>query len=253
MAVSVILIVHNEAGKVRRCLDAVRWADEIVIVDQSSTDETASICRQYTDKVFTVPSKGYCDPDRKFAVSKTSNDWVLYVDADEVVTDKLKEEISALMVSEPPFGSYFVLRKNFLLGKWIRGSGWHPNYIIRLFKKDRVVFSDKIHVDISPVGRSGYLKGEILHYSYDTIDDYIEKLDRYTTILAQEGFARGKRIKPFTIGADFIITPLAYYFSKLILKGGFRDGLRGLLIATFTFFTIFITNAKIYQMQKGCK
>lgn len=247
---SVILVVYNEADKIRRCLEAVGWADEIVVVDQSSIDETAAICREYTDKVFVVSNKRYCEPDRKTAIAHTKNDWILYIDADEVVTDDLKNEIELLLSSDPPFHSYYLLRRNYLLGKWIRGSGWYPNYVMRLFKRGWVEFSDTIHVDTISKEKAGYLKNHILHYSYETLNDYVAKLDRYTTVLAKQAYVRGKRIKPLTIYYDFLLAPSYYFLQKFLLKRGFIDGLRGFLIAIFTFYTIFLTNVKVWEIEQ---
>lgn len=247
--VSVILITSNEQERIRACLEAVAWADEIVVIDQSSRDATAALARAYTDKVFVVPPKGYCEPDRAVAVSKTTNDWVLYIDADEIITPELRDEIRALLAAEPPCRCYYILRKNYLLGRWIRGSGWHPNYCMRLFRKDAVSYSDRIHVDIAPRGTCGYLKHGILHYSYDTLADYLEKLNRYTTILARQAYECGKRVSPRTWCADFCIVPFAHFFRKLVLCRGYADGWYGYLIAVFTFFTIFLQNAKITELQ----
>jgi glycosyltransferase involved in cell wall biosynthesis len=249
MAVSVILVVYNEAKKIARCLESVRWADEIVVIDQSSTDKTVEECRKFTDKVFIVAPKGYCEPDRPVAVSKAMHEWILYVDADEEVTPELRDEIRARLASGPEHDCYYIRRKNLLLGRWIRGSGWDPNYVLRLFKKDGTVFPETIHADIMPRGSSGHLESYIIHHSYDTIEDYTAKLSRYTTVLARQAYDRGKRIRPVTISADFIFLPSAYLFQKLILKRGFRDGLRGYLIAVFTFFTIFLTSAKVWELQ----
>ena len=246
---SAILITHNEARNIRRCLESVRWADEIVVIDQSSVDETVSLCNKYTDNVTVVAAKGYCEPDRKTAVEKAANEWLFYIDADEVVSEALKDEIACLLSSDPPCDNYYILRKNYLLGRWIKASGWHPNYVMRLFKKNRVEFSDTIHVDIKPLGRCGYLKGDILHYSYETLHDYVVKLDRYTTVLAGQAYAKGKRIKPLSGLYDFLLLPAWYFFKKLVLQKGYKDGFRGFLIAAFTFSTIFLMHAKVWEME----
>lgn len=251
LRISVVTVVYNEEKNMRRCLDSVRWADEIVVIDQSSTDRTAAISREYTDKVFTVPRKGFADPDWSTAVDKASNDWIFHIDADEVITEGLRDGILRVLSSEPKFGSYYCGVRTYLLGRWIKGSGWYPNRVMRFFKKDRVkLFCGQLHVGIKPVGPSGMLQGEMVHYSYDTLGQYVEKLDRYTTILAQEAYEKGKRVRPTTSCYDFFLLPLRYYIEKLIIKRGFRDGFRGLLIATFTFFTIFLTNAKIWEIQR---
>ena len=121
--ISAIIVTFNEAKRIRRCLDSIKWVDEIVVVDQSSTDKTAAICREYTEKVYVVSNKGFCEPDRPVALSKTSNEWILYLDADESVSDELSREMESTISSGARYDGYHIPRKNIYLGKWIRYSG----------------------------------------------------------------------------------------------------------------------------------
>lgn len=251
---SVILVIRNEAKKIRRCLESVRWADEIIVLDQSSTDNTPEICRQFTAQVFVVPAKDFCEPDRLAAAARTANDWVLYIDADEEVPIELKSEILSLLLEEPQHGNYYVQRRNIFLGKWIKGSGWHPNYLLRLFKKGSVRFSEDIHTCIVPISSScGYLKQYILHYTCEDIGEYLLKANRYTSVLANQAYKKGQRVNPLNFIFKLLILPLAAFFYKYIFKIGFRDGLQGLWVAFFTFLTIFMMNAKLWTMQNKAK
>ncbi|MCX5680661.1 MAG: glycosyltransferase family 2 protein [Candidatus Omnitrophica bacterium] len=251
-ALSVIMVVKNEEKRIRRCLESVRWADEIVVVDQSSDDATVNICREYTDKVFSVPPKNFCEPDRQTAVSKVKNDWILYVDADEVVSPELKSEIISFLATGPVYGCCYIPRKNIFLGKWIMGSGWYPGYVLRLFRKGFVKFSNDIHADTSPLKESGYLKNHIIHYTCDDLGEYVAKSDRYISILAGQSYDKGDRISVKNFVWGLFILPAVYFLHRLILKAGLRDGWRGFLIALLTSRTIFMKNIRLWAVQKKC-
>lgn len=246
---SAILVTRNEEKKIRRCLESIRWADEIVVVDQSSDDNTVTICKEYTDKVFVVSPKGFCEPDRPVALSKTINVWVLYLDADEEVPFGLKKEITELLSKEPDFNCYYISYKTFFLNKWIRGSGWYPGYTLRLFKKGAVKFSCDIHTAVIPVGAYGYLTQSIKHYTCEDLEEYIRKMNRYTNTLAQQAFKRGVRLSPFNSVLKLFLLPTAYAFKKFVFQKGFIDGVYGILIACLTWLVIFLMYAKTWEMQ----
>lgn len=248
---SAILIVWNEENKIRRSLESVRWADEIVVVDQSSTDKTAEICREYTDRIFTVPNKGYADLDYAFAVSKCSNDWMLLVDADETVTPELRDEIKSLLASGPAKDCYYIPRKNMFLGKWIKSSGWYPGHVLRLFRKSSIKYPEEIHVCLRPMSAFGYLKNHIVHNTYENMAEYVKRFDRYTTILAREASKKGEKVDAKNFIWKLFLLPVAYFLQKYFLKLGITDGIYGLLIAGLTFFTVFTKNAKLWEMKDG--
>jgi glycosyltransferase involved in cell wall biosynthesis len=247
---SAILVVRNEENKIRRCLDSLAgWLDEIVIIDQSSSDSTFSICKEYTPMVFTTARKNYCEPDRSMALSKTQNEWIIYIDADEVVSLESKEEMRALLKGEPEYNCYYMPRKNIFLGRWIKGSGWYPGYVLRLFKRDSIKFSDAIHTDVIPLSACGYLKNPLIHYTCEDLAEYYLKTERYTGILAMQAYAKGERINPLNFIFRIFLLPLIYFFYKYIIKKGFIDGFYGLVIAWLTMRTIFLTNAKLWKAQ----
>ena len=247
--VSVIIVTFNEEKRIRRCLDSVKWVDEIVVVDQSSTDKTAAICREYTGKVHIVSNKGYCEPDRPVALSKTSNEWVLYLDADEAVPGELRQEIESTLRLAPKYDGYHIPRKNIYLGKWIRYSGWYPGYVLRLFKKSKVTFSEKIHTDVTPTGSCGYMKNALLHYTYENVDEHVAKMIRYTNVLAEQSYVRGERITARNSFWKLFLLPMIYSLKKYVWLQGYRDGIRGVMIGAFTFFTAVISNAKLWEIQ----
>lgn len=248
---SAILVVRNEEKKIRRCLDSLRCFDEIVIVDQSSSDNTAAICREYTDKVFIVSQKGFCEPDRPVALSKAKNEWILYVDADEFVSPELKNEIEILLSQTPEYNCYYTPRKNIFLGKWIKGSAWYPGYVLRLFKKDSIRFSEEIHTDVIPMADYGYLKECIVHYACEDLNEYLIKIGRYTSLLARQAYERGKRITLANCIWKLFILPIVYFLHRFIIKRGFIDGFHGLLIAYLTLATVFMMHVKLWEIQRG--
>lgn len=247
--ISAILIVRNEEKNIKGCLENLNWVDEIIVVDQSSTDTTTEICREFTDKVFVTENKGFCEPDRKFAEEKTKGDWIFYIDADERVSSELIEEIKNTVKSDK-YDVYYIPRKNFFLGEWIKHCGWYPAYVPRLFRKGKVKFPDNIHNDIIPLGTVGYLKNDILHYSYVNLELYFEKFNRYTSQLAKEEFEKKRRINYFNLIWYFFVKPSISFFDKYFRKQGFLDGMRGLLISIFTFLTVFVQYIKLWEIQE---
>jgi len=248
--ISAILVTYNEARKIRRCLDSLRWVDEIVVVDQSSDDGTVAICKEYTDKVFVVSNKGFCEPDRITAAQKAQHDWIFYIDADEKISPQLRREIEEILLRKPSSDVFYLPRKNIFAGKWIRGSGWYPGYVPRLFKKGCVEFPEEIHADIKPRGKIGYLKEPLIHYTCEDVQEYIRKLNRYTGVLARQAYQQGLRITSRNFFNKLFLLPLAYALQKLIFKKGFRDGFLGFFIVFLTFLTVFLMHAKLWEIEK---
>ena len=249
--ISAIIVTRNEEKNMRRCLESIKWLDEIVVVDQSSDDDTVKICEDYTDKVFVVPNKEFCEPDRALAASRTLNDWVLYIDADEVVSAGLKEEIETLLAGIPAYTSYYIPRKNIFLGKWIRGSGWYPGYVLRLFRKESVKFLDDIHTNPVPLAEYGYLKEHIIHYTCEDLKEYIAKVGRYSSVTAEQAYIKGETVNAWNIVLKAFALPAIYFAHRFIFKLGLRDGMQGLIIASLTAYKIFITNIKLWERCAG--
>lgn len=248
--ISAIVITRNEAMHIRRCLDSLRWADEIVVVDQSSSDETVAICREYTDQVFVVPAKGFCEPDRITACEKAAHSWIIYLDADEYMSDALRREIETLLCQAPAHDAYYLPRRNMFLGKWIRGSGWYPGYVLRLFRKNAVRLPTRLHEDITARAPAGFLHNPIDHVTATDLQDYLEKVNRYTSLLARQADAGGVQITWCNCCTRMFLLPLAYALQKFFLKRGFRDGYHGLLIACLTWLTVFLNAVKLWEIQR---
>jgi glycosyltransferase involved in cell wall biosynthesis len=251
---SVIIITRNEEKNIRSCLESVKWADEIVVVDQSSTDKTADICKLYTDRLFVVDAKGYCEPDRMVAISRARGEWILYIDTDERVSPELKNEILTTISSEKrSHNCYYLPRKNYFLEKWIKGCGWYPGYILRLFKKGTVIFSDRIHQDGIPKEECGFLKNDLIHLSYRDLEDYFEKFNRYTSRLAQEKYEKGDQTSNLNLWIYFLFKPLFLFFRSYFLQRGWRDGFRGFFISFSSGLVIFVTYVKLWELLKTGK
>lgn len=253
MDISVIMIVRNEEEQLRECLETASWADEIVIIDQSSTDSTVKIANEFTDKVFITEPKGYCEPDRNLAIEKASGRWIFYIDADERVSPELRNEILSIVESDVPCPAYYVKRKNYFLGKWIKTCGWYPAPVLRLFKKGEIVFPEEIHQVPLHKEEYGCLENDLLHYSYNSLEEYFEKFNRYTTELAKEEFEKGVKARGLKFITGLIMRPIYNFFLRFIYLGGFKDGFRGFFLSVSSTLTAFVSKAKLWEIWQRQK
>ncbi len=249
--ISVVIATKNEERNIRECLESVKWADEIVVVDDVSSDKTLEICGEYTSKIFINDSKGSFHTNKNLAIENSSGDWILSLDADERVTPELTCEIKDIITKTDKLG-YYISRKNYFLGKWIRGSGWYPDYIIRLFINGVTRWPMEIHdvPKISQKDKVAYLQNPMIHMSYTSIEQYLDKFVRYTTRLACEEYEKGIRVKKTNFLSLFLLKPLYWLFRKYFLQHGYIDGFRGYFISFASALTIFMTYAKLWEMQR---
>jgi (heptosyl)LPS beta-1,4-glucosyltransferase len=243
--ISASIIVHNEELNIASLCETVSWADEIVIVDSYSTDRTVEIARQYTDRVFNCEFKGYKDK-HEIADAHTTGDWIFWIDADERLTPELREEIANLRQRDPaslPAG-FRLARRTQYLGRWIKHSGWYPDYQMRLYLK-AVSYWDGVapHETARVRGSVETLQGELLHYTKRNLTEHHKVLDEYTTLAAAYHHRKGKRVR----GPDLLILPVAAFIRTFILKQGFRDGVQGVIIAMFTAYSVFLKHAKVWE------
>jgi glycosyltransferase involved in cell wall biosynthesis len=243
--ISAIIITYNEEKNIRRCLLGLDWVDEIVVVDSHSTDDTKKIASEFTQRVFDIRFEGF-GKAKQYAKDKASHQWILSVDADEVVTEDLEEEIQTLIRAEDSLNGYYIPRKSNFLGKWIKHGGWYPDYVLRLFKKDKAKFNHSmVHEKVQVEGKTGYLKNDLLHYTDPNFDHYLEKLNRYTSLGAEELFRKGKRAKHFCV----IFKPLAVFFKMYFVKKGFLDGFSGFILAASSAFHVFSKYVKLQHLS----
>jgi glycosyltransferase involved in cell wall biosynthesis len=245
--ISTILITHNEERNVARCLDSVQpFSDEIVLVDAESTDATVEVAGRYAPVVFIRKWEGF-SAQKTFAVSKTSNRWVFWIDADEEASGLLQQQIMNLDFSA---SGYLVRRKARYLGRWITHGGWYPGYVLRLFDKRKGRFTDSIiHERIHVEGNVGRLSGELYHYTYSNIAHHLEKMNRYTSLAAEQMRESGKHGSL----ASVAFVPAFNFFKKYFLARGCLDGAPGLLIAMLDACYGFLKYAKLWEMERAGK
>jgi glycosyltransferase involved in cell wall biosynthesis len=244
--ISVYIICFNEEENIRDCLESVKWADEIIVVDADSTDKTVEICKDYTDKVFIHPFSDYCS-QKNLALSKCSGEWVLSIDADERVTDELAEEIKGVVL-EKKWSGYLIPRKSYYLNRWIRYSNWYPDAKLRLAKRGLCRWEGEgLHERLVVEGRVRRLKSELLHYSYRSISEHIKRMDRYTEISAEEMKRKGRRFRLL----DLTFRPLWNFFKHYFIKLGFLDGVPGFVIAAMAFYHTFLKYIKLYEIERS--
>jgi glycosyltransferase involved in cell wall biosynthesis len=242
--ISAIIITCNEEKNIRRCLSSLDWTDEIVVVDSGSTDNTKGIASEFTRRIWDIKWEGF-GKAKNFAKDKASHQWILSVDADEAVTKDLKEEIQKTIKSHHSLDGYYIPRRSNFLGRWIRHGGWYPDYVLRLFKKEKAKFSHSpVHEKVEAGGKIGYLKNPIMHDTDPNFEHYLGKLNRYTSLGAEELFRKGRRAKVF----DIVFRPLAVFFKMYFAKKGFLDGLSGFILAVSSAFHVFSKYVKLWHL-----
>jgi glycosyltransferase involved in cell wall biosynthesis len=246
-SLSVIVITRNEERNIEACLESVAWADDIVVLDSQSTDRTVELALTRTPKVHVVEWKGYAGT-KQAALALTVHEWVLWLDADERVTTELAAEIRSVVASPPEgIAGYEVGRRAFFIGKWIKHCGWYPGYVVRLFRKTRGSFSaSRVHEGLVLSGSSGRLRGDLLHFTDETLYHYFEKFNRYTTLAAEEILARGGSFSLY----DLIVRPPFLFVKMYLLRGGFLDGLHGLVLSLASAAYVFCKYAKCWDLER---
>jgi glycosyltransferase involved in cell wall biosynthesis len=246
---SVCIITYNEADNLPRCLASVRFADDIVVVDSESTDGTRAIALQSGCRVITRPFGGYV-AQKNLAVEAALHRWVLCLDADEWLVSGAEAAIrSALAAPESGIAGYILKRHTFYLGDWVDSSGWWPEYKLRLFDRTRGSWQgDELHEGIRVQGRVERLEVELGHYSYRDIAHHISKVNTYTSAMARDRYRReASGVRLLTLLGH----PLWRFCRMFLLKGGWREGARGFIIACIGAFYVFAKYAKLWELQHG--
>jgi glycosyltransferase involved in cell wall biosynthesis len=243
---TVTVITRNESANLGAALASVSWADEIVVVDSESTDDTAAIARQHSARVETRPWPGY-SAQKNYAASTASHDWILSLDADERVTPALAAEIRALLAAEPARRGYRVPRISHYLGRWIRGTDWYPDYQLRLYDRRAAEWNGRrVHESVRlSAGEPGQLKHDLQHYPYRDISDHLATIDRYTTLAAEQIQAEGRTP---SLAAVAFHPPFAF-FRNYVLRGGFRNGGAGLIVSVLNSYYVFLKLAKARELR----
>ncbi|MGB8657215.1 MAG: glycosyltransferase family 2 protein [Candidatus Zixiibacteriota bacterium] len=244
--ISCVVITCNESTNIRRCLESISWADEIIVVDSYSTDNTREISSEFTDKIFELKWEGF-GPAKEHARKLASGKWLLSLDADEVVSQKLREEIQGIADSEQPLDGYFIPRKSVFLGRWIKHGGWYPDFVLRFFRNDKGKFTARlVHEEVEVCGKCGYMKNDLLHRTDPDFDHYLSKLNRYTTIDATQLLKEGKKAGL----PDILLRPAVTFFKMYFFKRGFLDGLPGVILAVSSAFHVFSKYVKLWHLYQ---
>jgi glycosyltransferase involved in cell wall biosynthesis len=244
---SVVVITKNEESRIRECLESVSWASEIIVLDDSSTDKTVEIAKEFTPRVYSraMDIEG---KHRNYAYALASHEWILSLDADERVTPELRDEIQALLSSGPTCNGYAIPRKNYVGQYWARYGGMYPSAQLRLFRKDKFKYDElaEVHPQAYMPDPRGTLKSDMLHYTYRDFTDAIAKLDRQTDLEARKWFREKRKVGVFGTIRKTIDRFSRAYFKKQ----GYKDGVVGLFLAVNSGMYQFLTFAKYWEMKK---
>ena len=245
MSLSIVISAYNEEKNVKDCLESVDWADEIIFVDNESTDKTVEVAKRYTKKIFSRPNNPLMlNLNKNFGFTKAKGDWILSLDAVERVSRKLREEIKELL--HRPDG-YLIPRKNIIFGKWIKHGLWYPDYQLRLFRRGRGKFPGKHNHELLVVkGEVRKLKQHIIHYNYTSVNEYLKKITYYYSDNEAKNFLEsGKTIH----WHDAIRMPASDFLTNFFARKGYKDGLHGLVLAMLQAFYTLVVFAKIWEKQ----
>jgi glycosyltransferase involved in cell wall biosynthesis len=228
---SVAIITRNEEANLARTLGSVAWADEIVVVDSGSKDRTEEIARSFRARFFLEEWKGFAG-QKNSALEKCTSDWILSLDADEALSDESAKEIWELLERDPPLDGYALPRRNLFLGRWMRFGGFYPDPKLRLFRRGAAEFEARpVHETLHFVGKPGRLKGDMVHDAYPTLEAYIDHMDRYSTLGAEQLMRQGRStVAPLAFAVNVVLNPLATFVYNSFFRLGFLDGREGLAL-----------------------
>jgi glycosyltransferase involved in cell wall biosynthesis len=241
-----VVITLDEEERLRPCLESVAWADEIVVIDAESHDKTVQIAREFTERVVVRPWPGFA-AQKNFALEQATGDWVVSLDADEEVSVELRQEIETVLADPAALDGYALPRRNIVWGRWVRHGGLYPDWQVRLFRRGRGRFIERgVHEAAHVDGRVGRLRGALVHRSYRDVADFLTRANRYSSLAAEDWRRAGRPIGP----ADLVLRPLARFVGMYVVRLGFLDGWRGLLLAALYAYYVFMRAAKVVERTR---
>lgn len=246
---SVVISAYNEEKNIKECLESVKWASEIILVDSGSTDKTVEIAKNYQVKIFPQPNNLMLNVNKNYGFTKANNEWILNLDADERVTPELEKEIKVAMEqwSNGAIVGFWLPRKNIIFGKWIEYSGWSPDYQLRLFRKGKGNFSGKhIHELLIVDGETAYLKNHLLHLNYNSITQFLNKLSFYTENEAENLLRSSKKI----VWQDSVRMPTEEFLKRFFVQKAHKDGLHGLILSMLMAFYHLVIFCRVWEKQR---
>ena len=245
MLLSAFVLTRNEAHNIERCLASLSFCDEIVLLDAESEDDTVARARRFTQRIWVEPWRGFSE-QRTLAVSRCRGDWVLWIDADEVVTPELADSIQRAVRSKTPKAGYWVCRRVHYLGRWMRHGGWGQDWVLRLCRREQARFSGaRVHEQVVLEGETARLAGILEHYSYRDLGHHWQKIDLLSRLGAEEAWSRGCR----THLVDLLFRPPARSAKMYLLRLGILDGWRGLVAACLAGCYVFLKYARLKEME----
>jgi len=248
LPLSLVVITFNEESNIERCLQSVPFADDIVVVDSHSTDQTRAIAERCGARVVTEAWRGY-GAQKALATSLAKNDWVLNLDADEALSPELATEILAHFSKLDPATGYLMPRKSFHLGRWILHGGWYPDYQLRLFHRQQSQWSlAEVHEKVN-AKLEVRLQQPLLHWVFEDLSDQVKTNDKYSSLGAQQLERRGQKFSLFKL----LVKPVSKFLECYLWKRGFMDGLPGFIIAVGAAYSVFLKFAKLWEMQNKRK
>ena len=244
--VTVTIITENEAAHIGAAIDSASWADEVIVVDSDSSDDTVSLAAARGVRVESRPWTGWVD-QKNFAAGLAANDWIFSLDADERLTPALEREIRTVL-EDPRDVAYKVPRVTFHLGRWIRTTDFYPDFQTRLYDRRAARWSGQyVHDSVTASGSVGRLTQDLQHYSYDDLSDHLDRINRYSTLAARQMYERGRRAGPF----DLVAQAPAAFLRNYILRRGVLEGTAGLLLSMVNAYSVFVKFAKLWELQRA--
>lgn len=251
--ISAFIICKNEERNIRRCLDSVKWCDELIVIDSGSTDETLSICREYTDKIHVRNWPGYVE-QKRYGLSVCTEEWVLNIDADEEVSAELRDNIIEAISDRREWArdinGYQLNRVVFYLGRWWRKGGWHPEYRLRLVRRSAASWGGvDPHERAEVQGRTSKMRGELRHYTYTDIAAHIHSLNSLSSVAARSMFEQGQKASALKVMFNPVLRFLKFY----VLRRGFLEGYAGVVVAHLEAYYVFLKYVKLWELHRKSK
>jgi glycosyltransferase involved in cell wall biosynthesis len=246
---SVVILTKNEEDKIRKCLESVKWADEVILVDGFSTDRTADIAKECGAKVIQHKFEGDFGEERNIGIDNSSGDWILQLDADEVVTEGFKNKVTDILNGNYRHTAYKFLRKNIFLGRFMRYGGWY-HYSSHFFKKGHARYKGRVHHHLIADGEIAPLDVEIEHYPFASVADLITRQNRYTTIEAQEILELEGKLDEKKIRYNIKVKPVKLFWKFYVKKRGYREGMHGFVFSVLFAWVHFLKWVKYWELVR---